>query len=564
MQNLLIFTIFTPLVGACLVSVLAPMNQKIERWVALLTTLATLGMAVVLIVNFEAGKGENFVTHEIWLEAASIKLHFSVGIDGLSLWLFGLSALLMPTAVLVSWNSIKERATLFYAMLLLLECGCLGVFVARDLMLFYVFFEFTLIPLFFLIGIWGSEQRRFAAIKFFIYTLAGSVLTFLGLLAVVVLDAQNSPGDTGVLRFTIPELTRSLTENPLPVEWQVWVFLGLLAGFAIKVPLFPFHTWLPLAHVQAPTAGSVFLAGVLLKIGTYGLVRFSLPMLPGASAVMMPYMLWLAAAGIIYGALVALAQTDIKRLIAYSSVSHLGFCVLGLFALNPLGLQGGTLQMVNHGLSTGGLFALVGMLYERYHTREIAAYSGIARKLPVLSTMLLLFTFSSIGLPGLNGFAGEFLLLLGMFLRAFNWEEAPAGLGWQLKLITLLSCTGVVLGAWYMLLLVQRVFFGPLKEPGHSAGSSGEGQSESDHPPVKDLNFREIMALAPLLVFVVWIGVQPKFFLDRMSPALNEINAAVQRPFEDERKVVDKAATGAPVAATAPGGPRIKQVSRVR
>jgi len=555
MANLLILTIFMPLVGACLVPVLAPMNRAVEKWVALIATVVTLLLAGVLIVNFNTGEEANFVTHAVWLDAAGVKLHFSVGLDGLSLWLFGLSALLMPTAVLVSWNSIKERPTLFYVMLLLLECGCLGVFVARDLMLFYVFFEFTLIPLFFLIGIWGSEQRRLAAIKFFIYTLAGSVLTFLGLLAVVALDAYNSPDAVAGLRFTIPELTRSLSANPLPVTWQVWIFLGLLAGFAIKVPLFPFHTWLPLAHVQAPTAGSVFLAGVLLKIGTYGLVRFSLPMLPDAAAIMMPYMLWLAAIGIVYGALVALAQTDIKRLIAYSSVSHLGFCVLGLFALNPLGLQGGTLQMVNHGLSTGGLFALVGMLYERYHTREIAAYSGIARKLPLLSTMMLLFTFSSIGLPGLNGFAGEFLLLLGMFLRAFNWEGSPEGLSWQLKLITLMACSGVVLGAWYMLLLMQRVFFGPLKETHAGHGS---------HEPVKDLNFREIMALAPLLVFVVWIGVQPKFFLDRMEPALQSINAAVQRPFEEEKKVADESAVETPVAATVPGVQSIKQVSRVR
>ncbi len=563
MANLLVLTIFMPLFGACLVAVLAPMNQAIEKWVALITTIVTLVLAGVLIVNFDAAEGSNFASQTVWLDAAGVKLHFSVGIDGLSLWLFGLSALLMPTAVLVSWNTIKDRAAMFYVMLLLLECSCLGVFAARDLMLFYVFFEFTLIPLFFIIGIWGSEQRRLAAIKFFIYTLAGSVLTFLGLLAVVALDAYNSPGAADGLRFSIPDLTKSLMENPLPVSWQVWIFLGLLAGFAIKVPLFPFHTWLPLAHVQAPTAGSVFLAGVLLKIGTYGLVRFSLPMLPDASAIMMPYMLWLAAIGIIYGALVALAQTDIKRLIAYSSVSHLGFCVLGLFALNPLGLQGGTLQMVNHGLSTGGLFALVGMLYERYHTRQISSYSGMARQLPVLSTMMLLFTFSSIGLPGLNGFAGEFLLLMGMFLRAFNWEASPEGLSWQLQIITLMACSGVVLGAWYMLLLVQKVFFGPLKEP---EVTHDHDEDDDEHPPLKDLSFREIMALAPLLVFVFWIGVQPKFFLDRMSPALENINTAVQRPLEaePEKKVAAGPEIETPVAVTFPAGQEVKQVPRVR
>jgi NADH-quinone oxidoreductase subunit M len=386
-----------------------------------------------------------------------------------------------------------------------LEFGCLGVFAARDIILFYVFFEFTLIPLFFLIGIWGSEERRHAAIKFFLFTLAGSLLTFLGLLAIVLWDYQHN--GEHMLRFSIPALVRGLADHPLPLNWQTLVFLALFAGFAIKVPLFPLHTWLPLAHVQAPTAGSVILAGILLKIGVYGFLRFSVPMLPDATAACMPPLMWLSVAGIIYGALVALAQSDMKRLIAYSSVSHLGFCMLGLFALNATSVQGSVLQMVNHGLSTGALFAMVGMLYERYHTRQIADLSGLAAGMPWLTFFMVLFTFSSIGVPGLNGFAGEFLILLGTFQRA--WADAPPLLMAQLVTIAVLAVSGVVLGAWYMLWLVQRVFCGPLKEP------RGLG-----HQEIHDLSLREILALAPLAVFVVWIGIRPGDFLKPMQPTL--------------------------------------------
>jgi NADH-quinone oxidoreductase subunit M len=301
---------------------------------------------------------------------------------------------------------------------------------------------------------------------------------------------------------------------------QLLIFLALFAGFAIKVPLFPFHTWLPLAHVQAPTAGSVILAGILLKIGVYGFLRFSVPMLPEATAACVPWLLWLSVAGIIYGALVALAQSDMKKLIAYSSVSHLGYCMLGLFALNPLGVQGSVLQMVNHGISTGGLFALVGMLYERYHTRQIADLSGLARRTPWLAFFLVLFTFSSIGVPGLNGFAGEFLILLGMFQRA--WTEAPAAWSSQFVWIAVLSVSGVVIGAWYMLWLVQRVLFGPLKEPLLPSPLAGEGPGVRGNQAhaVHDLSLREILALAPLAVFIVWIGLRPGDFLSRTGPTL--------------------------------------------
>lgn len=523
----LVTTVFLPLAGA----LLAGGSLRRARQSALVTTGLTLILAAGLIAAYPPGS-EAFALYEIrWFgEDAPVDVRFSLALDGLGLWLFGLTALLSVVAVLVSWEAIDQHHAAYYRLLLVLETGMLGVFVARDIILFYIFFEFTLIPLFFLIGIWGSEERRHAAVKFFLFTMTGGVLTFLGLLALVF---WNYAG-TGRLTFSIPELTANLTGR-CPVEplWlEVLIFLALFAGFAIKVPLVPLHTWLPLAHVQAPTAGSVILAGVLLKVGTYGFVRFAVPMLPDAVAVLMPWLLWLCVAGIVYGALVALAQADMKRLIAYSSVSHLGFCMLGVFALNRLGVQGGVLQMINHGLSTGGLFAAVGMIYERYHTREIADLGGLARRTPRLAAFFVLLTLASVGLPGLNGFAGEFLLLVGMFQRA--WGDPLPQAAWQLRVISVLATLGVVLGAWYMLQLVERVFFGPLREPGHDAEPApahgtdrtwAPSPMSGAHPPVADLSLREVMALAPLAVFILWIGLWPGFFLDRMAPTLNRLSA---------------------------------------
>ncbi len=516
--NLLLATLVLPLVGI----LLAGPDRARARQSALITTTITFLLAAILVLQYPPGAEAFALVEGAWLgwTDGPVDIHFSIALDGLSLWLYGLTTLLMIVAVLVSWEAVGDHAASYYRLLLLLETGMLGVFVARDIILFYVFFEFTLIPLFFLIGIWGSEQRRHAAVKFFLFTLAGSLLTFLGLLAIVLWSYYDSP--LGRMTFSIPQLTANLAENPMPFGLQLAVFLALFVGFAIKVPLFPLHTWLPLAHVQAPTAGSVILAGVLLKIGTYGFVRFNLPMLPEATVWCMPWILWLSVIGIIYGALVALAQEDMKRLIAYSSVSHLGFCMLGVFALNRLGVQGGVLQMINHGLSTGGLFALVGMLYERYHTRQIRDYGGIARRLPILAFFMLVMTLASIGLPGLNGFAGEFLLLLGMFQRA--WTEAPPAWAVHFRVIAVLALTGVILGAWYMLNLVQRVFFGPLREPALD--------NHHDHAPVRDLTFREIMALSPLVVFIVWIGIQPSFFLERMTPTLDRITLGSEQALQ--------------------------------
>jgi NADH-quinone oxidoreductase subunit M len=491
--------------------------------------LIALGLTVDLVARFSGGTELEGVTDVAWLPwtGAMIDIRFSIALDGLSLWLFALTSLLTVVAVLVGWEAIEEQASLYYRLLLVLETGMLGVFVARDIVLFYVFFECTLIPLFFLIGIWGSEQRRRAAMKFFLFTLAGSVLTFLGLLAVVLWNYYHPIGGIAAeqMSFSIQELTDELRIRPMEPWVQVVIFMALFAGFAVKAPLFPLHTWLPLAHVEAPAAGSVLLAGVLLKVGVYGSARFCLPMLPYAAVTLMPWLLWISLAGIVYGAFVALAQSDIKRLIAYSSVSHLGFCTLGLFALTRPSIQGGVLQMVNHGLATGGLFAVVGMLYERFHTRQIDDFGGLARRMPWLATLTLVLVLSSIGLPGTGGFAGEFLILLGTFQRGWAETQSPHWL--QFRVIAVLSTSGVVLGAWYMLWMYQRVFFGPERVPKSSKHVENDVR-------VRDLSLREILILAPLAAMLLWIGLQPRFFLDRMSPTLVDLMAPVMQEVEKE------------------------------
>ncbi|HLQ45799.1 MAG TPA: NADH-quinone oxidoreductase subunit M, partial [Planctomycetaceae bacterium] len=369
-----------------------------------------------------------------------IRLEFYLGADGISVLMLLLTTILTVSAVLISWEAIQDRATEFYICLLVLESGMLGAFLAFDLLLFYVFFEFTLIPLFFLVGIWGGVQRQFAAYRFFIYTLAGSMITLVGLVALVMKVMQDGLTATP---FSIPDIAAALQQHPLPDNWQIGLLLALSAGFCIKVPLFPFHTWLPLAHTEAPTAGSVLLAGILLKLGTYGFLRICLPLLPVAVAgIGVPIFATMAIIGIVYGALGALAQSDIKKLVAYSSVSHLGFCMLGMFALNSEGITGSVLQMVNHGLSTGALFLLVGMVYDRYHTRELSELGGLATRLPLLSVCMVFICLASAGLPGLNCFVGELLSLIGMF------KVNP--------LYSAIGVTGVVLGAWYLLDMLRR------------------------------------------------------------------------------------------------------------
>lgn len=545
MGFLLLLMILMPLFGAGAIAVIGSRNREIVRLVALATTLVVLGLAAIVVLGFQPRAPHSvrgiveprMVLDWNWFTfgettaatAASGNLQFYLGMDGISLWLVALTALLMVSAVLVSWEAIKEGAAGYYALLLLLESGMIGVFCAFDLILFYIFFEFTLIPLFFLIGIWGGPQRSYAARKFFIYTLAGSLVLLVGLLAIPYMVSQQTGQP---VTFSIPKLASAISaemniaEGAAPVAnvadpaaaeaerlatkefWyraQFWIFLALFAGFAIKVPLFPFHTWLPLAHVEAPTAGSVLLAGVLLKLGSYGFLRICLPLLPYATWNLgVPLIAILSIIGILYGALCALAQEDIKRLVAYSSVSHLGFCMLGMFALNEEGLAGSTLQMVNHGLSTGGLFLLVGMLYERYHTRQLAEMGGLAAKLPLFAVMLVFMSLSSVGLPGLNGFVGEVLSLIGMFKVH--------------KLYAILGTVGIVLGAWYLFNMLQRVLFGPLKEPEHG------------HEPIRDLKGREIAALVPIAVLCVVIGIFPGTFLGVINPDVRAVASIYDNP----------------------------------
>ncbi len=523
----LLLVILMPLVGAGIVWLVSSRSLQAVRQSAATTAVLTLIAAGWLILRYltstEATSNQVFAVLSVsWLTGGMFDIRLSIGIDGLSLWLFGLSALLSVTAIFVSWEAITERAVGFYILLLLLEAAMLGVFVARDIILFYVFFEVTLVPLFFLIGIWGHDGRQKAAITFFIYNLAGSVLAFLGLMTIVLWNATQ----TGSVTFDIEALTAGISAHPLPMDadgcYLQWiVFLTLLIGFAVKVPIFPFHTWLPLAHVEAPTGGSVDLAGVLLKIGIYGFLRFSMPMLPEATAVAAPWLFALGAFGIVYGALIALVQQDLKRLIAYSSVSHMGYVVMGLFALEPVAIEGANLQLINHGLSSAGLFALVGMLYERFHTRSIQSLGGIAKKAPWLTAIFMVFTFSSIGLPGLNGFVGEFMILAGSFQRA--WTGVSANLQQSYLILSFMGVVGVVLGAWYMLWAVERVFFGNSRLP--------PSHLNNENQESLDLRWHEIAALAPLAVFVLWIGITPATFLGPSSQSVRTMTLASSNAF---------------------------------
>ncbi len=515
---ILTLVIFIPLLGAIILLLARRSSDKGIREGAFYYSLVTLALTVVAVFMYHRAMDQgrtpkDFVltAHVPWIvsgaqEEAAIDIAYSVGVDGISIWLLAMAALLSPLAIWSSFTSIRTRVREYYALLLLLQVGLMGVFCARDLLLFYVFFEFTLIPLFFLIGIWGGPERRRAAVKFFIYTLAGSVFTFAG----VVYLAYFAYTQTGTLTTNLETLTQLGHGGRIPIEAQTWLFLAFAAGFAIKVPLFPFHTWLPLAHTEAPTAGSVILAGVLLKLGTYGFCRLSIPLFPFAAYDLAPIVAVVAIIGIIYAALAAWVQRDVKKLVAYSSVSHLGFCMLGLFSLKVAGISGGVLYMVNHGLSTGALFLVVGFIYERYHTRDIHEIGGLARPMPWLAFFLIFFTLSSIGLPGLNGFVGEFLVLLGAATSGDTKDGLPPGsLGYG---YVIPAALGIILGAVYMLWMCQRVLFGPLKEPPNTPDTSA-GLS-------KDLTGREIAILAPIALCCVVIGVYPKPMLDEFEVAI--------------------------------------------
>jgi NADH-quinone oxidoreductase subunit M len=485
--------IVLPIVGALLLLFVRDdeANESLVRNIALGVSLVVFAATLLLWARFDPSSAEfQFVERHDWIPFFGVS--YAVGVDGISLLLIVLTGFLTPISLLCSWESIHKKTRTFSMFVLLLEAAMIGVFVSLDLFLFYVFWDAMLIPMYFLIGIWGYDRRIYAAVKFILYTMAGSVLMLLAIIGLAVLHSAQ----TGSYSF---DLLR-LYDISIPSGTQFWFFLAFALAFAIKVPLFPFHTWLPDAHVQAPTAGSVILAGVLLKMGTYGLVRFAFPLFPEAAALFAPYLAFLAVVGIIYGALVAMVQPDMKKLVAYSSVSHLGFVVLGIAAMNTQGVQGAVYQMLNHGVSTGGLFLIVGMLSDRRHTRLISEYGGLKKVTPRLVAAFLIITLSSIGLPGLNGFVGEFLILLG----AFAWNPKFAAF----------AASGVILSATYMLWMFQRVNYGPVSEK---------------NAALPDLTRREWFVLAPIIAMTVVMGVVPNLFLRPMGPSIERMLGQVRR-----------------------------------
>lgn len=494
MELLLNICIYLPLVG--IAGILLARNDSTVRWISLAATGATFLLSLPLIFNFDIANSaaqQYLTTGNAIIPGLDIK--YLIGLDGFSLLLFMLTTLFGPIVVLSSWDSVTKHLAGYYSMLLLLQTASMGVFASLDLVVFYVFFEISLIPMYFLIGIWGGKNRIHATIKFFIYTLVGSLIMLVGL---IYLGYDAGAVMQGV-DFTTDWRFLSSGAYQIGLVEQTWMFLSFAIAFCIKVPLFPFHTWLPHAHTQAPTAGSVVLAAIMLKMGTYGLLRICLPIFPNAFMSFAPYIATLAVVGIIYGALVAMVQKDVKKLVAYSSVSHLGFVVLGLFAFNTIAVQGALIQMVNHGLSTGALFLIVGMIYDRTHTRMIKDYGGISKVVPVFAVMFMISMLASIGLPGLNGFIGEFLILNGAFNSAVIPQNAFA----------VIAALGVILAAVYMLWMYQRVMFGPI--------------TNEKNKKLIDLNAREIGILVPLVILMFWIGIRPVDFMQYSEQQVNEI-----------------------------------------
>ncbi|NOZ01702.1 MAG: NADH-quinone oxidoreductase subunit M [Deltaproteobacteria bacterium] len=487
-------TLAIPVIGAGVLALIPRENSAAHRWLAFLFSGLAFAVSLSLWANFDISMaGFQLAEDHAWLPFGA---RYTVGVDGISLLIVMLTTFLTPLTIMSTFTSIKDRTKEFYISMLLLETSMIGALVALDMVLFYVFWELMLIPMYLIIGVWGGPRRIYAAVKFFLFTFVGSVLMLVG---IIYMHLKSGGTTFSYLAFL---------HNGLDYKEQLWLFAAFGLAFGIKVPMFPFHTWLPDAHVEAPTAGSVILAGVLLKMGTYGFLRFALPFFPDATgAFIFPVML-LAVIGIVYGSLMAYAQSDIKKLVAYSSVAHLGFVMLGMFALTQEAVEGSILQMINHGISTGALFLLVGVLYERRHTRLIADYGGIARPMKVFAAILVIITLSSIGLPGTNGFVGEFLILAGTFREALAQPGTFGDPNFKTALVVLgvLACTGIVLGAVYMLTMVRKVLFGPITH------KVNEG--------LKDVNPREFFVLACLVVMVFWIGIFPNFFLSRTQASV--------------------------------------------
>jgi NADH-quinone oxidoreductase subunit M len=458
------------------------------------TSLVTFVVSLWVLTQFDSSNPDLQLEAKYpWIQVAGWNIYYYLAVDGLSILLVLLTAFLTPISLLSTWTAVEERVKDFMIFFLLLEVGMMGVFLAQDLFLFYIFWEFTLVPMYFLIGLWGGPRRVYAAVKFFLYTMAGSILM---LVAILFLGIKTNTFNVPTMLARLPDLYAT----SISPQTQMLLFIAFAAAFAIKVPMWPLHSWLPDAHVEAPTAGSVILAGVLLKMGTYGFLRFNIQLFPDATVAAAPWIALLATIGIIYGAAVSYAQTDVKKLVAYSSVSHLGFVMLGLFALNAQGVAGAILQMINHGLSTGALFLLIGMTYEQTHTREIKVYGGLWKITPIFGTIMLIASLSSMGLPGLNGFIGEFTILLGAFGSKAIGNPWFAGI----------SAIGVIMAAVYILYMFQKVFLGPAGEI-------------TEHHELKDLNWREILTVAPLVIFMFWIGLYPAPFFNLMAPAVNQL-----------------------------------------
>ena len=491
--------LWLPLAAAVLLAFFPRTAESAIKGFGLLTSAAAFVVSLGLLRGWDdAQAGFQFVEHKGWIPQWGIS--YGLGVDGISLWLVLLTTFLTPLIFLSAWNALHKHPKEYVISFLVMETAMIGAFLATDLVLFYVFFELMLLPMYLVIGVWGGANRIYAAIKFFLFTIAGSLLMLLG---IIYLGFQNYHQSlTGTPTFNIVDLYHT----QLTPQAQMLLFFAFSLAFAIKVPLFPLHTWLPDAHVEAPTGGSIILAGVMLKMGTYGFLRFVLPFFPESSSRWSTLMLTLSVIGIIYGALVAWVQPDMKKLVAYSSVSHLGFCVLGIFAMNETAISGSILQMVNHGLSTGALFLLVGVVYERRHTRLLADYGGIARTMPVYAVLFVIAVLSSVGLPGLNGFIGEFLILSGTF------QASPVA--------ATLAATGVILAAIYLLWLVQKVFFGPI--------------TNEENRNIPDIAWNEIAALVPIVVFMVWIGVHPNTFLRKMEPSVKHLVATVRGERNDK------------------------------
>jgi NADH-quinone oxidoreductase subunit M len=507
---------YIPLFGA-LIIVFFVGKEKHSAIRGIATAVAVLDFVVSLYLwfNFDpkATGTAMWQFRETYSWIPSLGVNYDFGIDGIALLLVMLTTFMGIIGVVCSYSAIEHRQKEYYVLLLLLQTGMIGTFCALDFFLFYVFWEIMLVPMYFIIGIWGGPRKLYAAIKFFLYTLAGSVLMLLSILGLYFFNSSGIPflniaGLGNAATFSVIQM--HAIGHLIPPSLQFWLFLGFFFGFAIKVPMFPFHTWLPDAHVEAPTAGSVILAAVLLKMGTYGFVRFALPILPDATKFFIPYVVALAIIGIIYGALVSLVQKDMKKLVAYSSVSHLGFVMLGMFALNPMGLRGSVLQMINHGISTGALFLLVGIVYERRHTRLISEYGGLAKQMPMYATLFLIAALSSMGLPALNGFIGEFTILLGAANRNIWWAVFAA--------------IGIVLGAAYLLWLYQRVFWGPLDNPANKT--------------LLDVNRRELGLLLALVALMVWIGIFPSTFFEKIEVPVDYIVRKVEPTYFDAKAMV--------------------------